>query len=249
MKAHFSHFFVILAFILVGLFLVHTLNLSIPVSVTTSTISSELSVVGEGKVDVVPDTAYVDVGLFVENIQTADLAQKQITEKNNELIKAMKELGVADSDMKTSNFSVNPNYVYDGGRNRATGYNGNVTLTVKTKDTSLAARIMETATKVGANQIQGTRFTVDEPEKYREEARDKAIANAKEQAEKLASSLGISLGQITNIVESSPGMVSPYMYADKAMAQGMGGGNAASPELQPGQQTITSTVTLYFEKR
>ena len=94
----------------------------------------------------------------------------------------------------------------------------------------------------------GTNYSVESPEKYREQARNKAIANAKEQAQKLANELGIRLGKVTNIVESTnDNGPFPMMYKTEAVS--LGGGNAPSADLQPGTQTISSSVTLYFEKR
>lgn len=247
MKSRYTPYVVGLLTIFVLLFGARLLGLSVPVTVTTSTVSSELSVVGEGKVDVVPDTAYVDIGVAVQNVATAQEAQKQIADRNNALVAAMKELGVKEEDIKTSNFSVNPNYVYDGSRQSINGYIGNVLITVKAPEIALAEKIVEKAAATGANQIQGTRFVVDAPEKYREQARDKAIANAKDQAQKLASSLGITLGRVTNIVEASSSMP-PILYSEKAVGN-MGGDGRVTPDFQAGTQTITSTVTLYFEKR
>ena len=93
----------------------------------------------------------------------------------------------------------------------------------------------------------GTNYSIDKPENYQEQARSKAITNAKEQAQKLASQLGIRLGKVTNIVESTiDNGPRPMLY--KAEAMSLGGKAAPAPDLQPGTQTITSTVTLYFEK-
>lgn len=231
------------------LLLIKTFNVSYPLNlmITTTTKSTELSVVGEGKVDVVPDTIYVDLGISVTNVATAEEAQKKIDEVNNKIIDSLKTLGVDKKDIKTSNYNITPAYSYfPNAENKITGYNGNATVNVKLKDTKLATQVISEGTRAGANQVQGTRFVVDKPEKYREEARNKAIANAKEQAEKLSKELGISLGKIVNIVESTGGR-EIYPVYDKALPMvGAGGGG---PTLEPGTQTVTSTVTLYFEKK
>ena len=98
------------------------------------------------------------------------------------------------------------------------------------------------------SHIGNINYTVENPEKYREEARDQAIANAKTQAQKLANQLGIHLGKVSNIVESStnPGPI-PFAQSDmKTLA--IGSNAPVQPAIQPGTQTIDSTVTLYFEK-
>ncbi len=228
-----------------GLALINGLGLSVPLSVTTTQRASELSVVGEGKVDVVPDTAYIDVGVTVNDAATVKEAQQSIDKTNNAIVAAMTKLGVKKADIKTSNYSVYPNQVFEGSTSRITGYNGNVTITIKVNDTQKASQVIAAATTAGANQIQGTRFVVEDPQKYRVEAREKAIANAREQAQKLAKDLDIKLGKVVNIVEYSPSSEVP-MYSE-SMKAGLGGGGG--PQIEAGSQTINSVVTLYFEKK
>lgn len=231
------------------LLLIKTFDVSYPLNltITNTTRTSELAVVGEGKVDVVPDTIYVDLGISVTNVATAERAQEKIDEVNNKIIDALKTLGVDKKDIKTSNYNITPAYSYfPNTENKITGYNGNATVNVKLKEAKLASQVISKTTEAGANQVQGTRFVVDEPEKYREEARNKAIENAREQAQKLSKELGISLGKIVNIVESSGGD-QPYPIYDKMIAGAPRG--SEGPQLEPGTQTVTSTVTLYFEKK
>jgi uncharacterized protein YggE len=234
-------------FLVVFLYVVKTFDISYPLKVTIANAPQDLAVVGEGKVEVIPDTAYVDVGITVNNSPTVEEARGKIDKINTLLIAGVKKLGIDPKEIKTSNYSVYPTYTYEGGTNRITGYDGNATITVKTKKTSSVPSIIEAATQAGANQINNTRFVVDNPATYREEARAKAIQNAKDQAEKIASSLGIKLGKVTNVVESLSGGSTPrpIMYA-KTADSGMGGGGAS---LEAGSETVTSTVTLYFEKR
>lgn len=245
-----SNFLSAVIFSIVGLFVIKLFNISYPITVVNTSRSSELAVVGEGKVVVVPDTAYVDAGIMIDRATTVSEAQNKINEINNKIITALKGVGVEKNDIKTSNYSINPNYKYTNNENRVDGYNGNVSIEIKVKDPQLAARVIEVVTAAGANQINGSRFVVGKPEMYREEARNAAIKNAKDQAQKIAKDLGIKLGKITNIVESSPdqNIFPVYSKMDSAMLR-TGGGGGGSPEIEQGSQTITSVVTLYFEKK
>lgn len=242
-----KNFVWILFSVLVFLFLIKVFDVSYPLTVTTSSKSTELSVTGEGKVEVTGDTAFVDAGVTVSDVATVEDAQKRMNEVNNNIVAYMKKLGISKSDIKTSNYSIYPNYSSgQGEESRIKGYNGNVTISIKVKNISVVSKVIEEVTKAGANQVQGVRFTVDKPEKFREEARNKAIENAKDQAKKLAKSLGIRLGKVSNIVESSPDRVFPYAFRSAQAIEGVGG---AGPQVEPGSQTITSVVTLYFEKK
>ena len=234
------------------LWIVNYFNISYPLTVTSRAASGELAVVGEGKVDITPNNASVDLGIVTSDAKSVDDAQKQINTVNNGIVENLKKLGIDKADIKTSNYSIMPSYDYTkGGTGTITGYNGNTTVTVKVKDTVKLPDVIAAATKGGANQVMGTNYSVESPEKYREQARNKAITNAKEQAQKLATELGIRLGNVTNIVESSSGGGPVPMMYEKSVTNmdSRGGTNAPIPELQPGTQTITSTVTLYFEKR
>ena len=229
--------------IMLSLAMVNLFKLSLPVTITTSARTSELAVVGEGKVNVVPDTEYISLGVGVNNGASVDAVQSTINQTNNKIISAMKNLGIDKKDIQTSNYSINPDYNEKGLKSDT--FSGNVTIQIKVKNTGLASQVISESTKAGANEVQATRFSVERPEDYREQARQKAIKNAKDQAEKIAKELGIHLGKVTNIVESSAGGGVP-MYA---MKMDYAAGSAPqNPDIQAGNQTISSTVTLYFEK-
>lgn len=200
--------------------------------------------VGEGKVDVTPDTASINAGISVTNAASVQAAQNQVDTINNKIIAEMTALGIEKKDIQTSNYSVNPNYNYDGVRS-IDGYNANAQVSIKTQQLDLVSQIISKATEAGANEIYGVNFSIDDPSKFREQARDEAIANAKEQAKKLADQLGIELGDITNIVEADQGGPVPYLRS--AAMEGAGGGGG--PAIEPGTQTVQSTVTLFFEKK
>lgn len=241
-------FFSATVFIVLALFIIKFFDISYPITVVNTTRSSELAVVGEGKVEVTPDTAYVDAGITVDKASSVTEAQKKINEINNKIINALKGIGIEKADIKTSNYSISPNYRYENNENKVDGYNGNVTVEIKVRDPQLASQVIEAVTTAGANQIQGSRFVVDKPELYREEARNLAIKNAKDQANKIAKDLGIKLGKVTNIVESSPDRSILPVYA-KSSADSMMIGGGGGPIIEQGSQTLTSVVTLYFEKK
>jgi uncharacterized protein YggE len=245
-----SNFASALVLTLIFLSLIKFFNIAYPLSLTSTNRSSELAVVGEGKVEVIPDTAYIDLGIVVNKANSVEEAQKQIDSINNKIINAMQKLGIKKGNVKTSNYSIYPNYLYENGQNIIDGYNGNVTVTVKVTNPTLASKVVSEGTANGANQVQGTRFVVDEPNKYRAEAREKAIKNAKEQAAKIAQDLGIRLGKVVNLIETTPGTYDGQLEAKMLTSSGgVGAGGQYDTDFQQGSQTVTSVVTLFFEKR
>lgn len=277
-------FIAITVFVLLVLVKIFNISYPIELRVVNSNVQSEMAVTGTGKVDVVPDVAYIDAGITISRAKSAEEAKTRMTTVNNKIIEAVKALGIEKEDITTSNFSINPEYDYSGNpipldavtepaagsgvagssgtqaipekivppvepsRSRIVGYNGTATVAVKVRDSSKTAMVIQKVTEAGANNVGSPRFAVDSPEKYQEQAREKAITNAKEQAQKLAKQLGIRLGGITNMVENGGYPVPVY---DRAYGGTMMNAEAKSvpPTIEEGQQTVTSTVTLYFERK
>ena len=245
-KAVTSTYAAILVMTVIALAIIKFFNISYPLAVTSYSSTSELSVTGEGKIDVVPDTAVVEVGVVVNNAETAKGAKDELTKINNEILASLKKMGVQKESVKTTNISVYPNYSYNGSVSDIVGYNGNANLSVKVSPDK-ASQVVDISTQAGANEVRGPNFSVENPDTYREQARNKAIQNAKEQAQKLASRLGIKLGKVVNIVESTSTSGGIYPATYSMAKEGMGGGG--SPSYEPGSQTVSSVVTLYFEKK
>lgn len=240
-------FIVVTALVVVtSLFVIRGFRLSLPLSITNLQAPVDLAVVGEGKVTAVPDVAYVDAGIVVNSGNSVDEVQKKIDTINNAILAALTKLGIAKADITTSNYSITPNYNYSPtGQNSINGYNGNAAITIKVKDLSKVSSVIAEATLAGANQVNGARFEISDPNVYRAAARDLAISNAKAQAQKLATSLGLKLGKVTNIVESGTSPTPYPMYGGGVSSLDA---KAEAPQIEAGTQEVSSTVTLYFEK-
>jgi len=249
-KSFLFDFFIIIGSIVFALFVIKTLNIAYPVNIVTTTKTAEstqLIVSGEGRMEVTPDTAYIDAGISVKE-PTVTAAQTKISQVNNEILSALERLGVKKADIKTTNYSVQPNTAYINHDTQVTGYNGTAVVTIKTKDPQLASSIIDAVVKAGANEIRGTRFIVENPDIYREKARNMAIENAKTQAANMAKNLGFKLGKVENIVESG-GDRQPFSLSKyDAMPVTGGGLGSSAPTIEEGSQTVVSNVTLYFEK-
>ena len=157
----------------------------LPISVvqTTTNKQSSFEVSGETSITTVPDKAQVDLGITV-NASTVKSAQDQANNVINDITKSLKEMGVEEKDIKTQNYSINPDYDYSSGSQRIIGYNVNATLEVTLKDFAKLNDAIDAATSLGANQVHGVSFSLSE-EKQKEiekQARKEAIADAKEKA-------------------------------------------------------------------
>jgi len=201
-----------------------------------------ISISGQGKVTGIPDIATIEVGLMTEKPDVAS-AQKENTLKMNRLIKKLKELGVEEKDIQTSYYNIYPQYDWPEGKQVLRGYQVNQGVSTKIRNLSKVGDILAAAGEGGANQVSGLSFNIDDPEKLRQEARIKALQNAKEKAEALAVVAGVELGKIVSFSEYSE--APSYTY--KAMEGLGGGGEAPAPTVEKGSMDIVVNVTISYE--
>lgn len=203
---------------------------------------NQITVSGEGKVYAKPDIALVSLGVETTGLTTSDVISKN-TAKMNAVIQAVKDSGVEQKDIQTTNYNLAPLYNWTEAAGRVfQGYTLTQNLQVKIRDFSKVGDILQQAVVKGANLTSNLQFTIEDPEQYKQEARQKAVEQAKEKADNLASASGITLGKLINVYEN-------YVYPmyESAKAVGLGGGGVVpSPTIEPGQNEISITVNLTY---
>jgi uncharacterized protein len=202
-----------------------------------------LSVSGNGTVYLAPDIAYIYIGVHSEDPAIATAVSNNNTQAQA-LVDALKNAGVAEADIQTSNFNVYLNQTYDKQTGQSTGsdYAVDNTVNITVRELTKLGSLLNTAVSAGANNISGITFDVADKTTAMAQARQKAMENAASLASELAQTAGATLGEIQNISYSdvSP---SPYSY-------GMGGGGASAPNasvpIQPGKTEISVTVSVTY---
>ncbi|MCL5675731.1 MAG: SIMPL domain-containing protein [Patescibacteria group bacterium] len=239
----------VILIIVLSFWILNKLNISLPLSmVSTVTNKNDVFTVdGQGKVTAKPDTAQINLGVTV-NGNSVSQVQSQANETMNKITSDLKNLGASDKDIKTTNYSLNPNYDYRSGSQKIIGYVINIYLTVKTKDFNKINQMIDAATKDGANQVGGLSFVVDDPSKFENEARKLAIDNAKQKAQKIANEAGLRLGRVLNVSESQQPRPQPVLM-NAAKAVDLGGAPEESTQVEPGSTEIVINVTLSYETR
>lgn len=200
---------------------------------------------GTGEVTIVPDTVLLSIGV-TKSASTVEIAKSQVNAVANKISQDLKGLGIDIKDIQTTNFSVNPQYDYSRGDQKITGYTVDTSMNVKLQPIDKANSAVDIVTKDGANQVGGVQFTVDDAKQksLEDEARKKAIEDAKQKAQSLANAAGIHLGRIVDIQESGGNNPRPYtpMLMDAAAKS-----VSDSTQLNPGENKITSMITLSYE--
>ena len=205
-----------------------------------------LNVNGAGQVSLTPDIAYIYVGVHTENASASD-AMTENNSRTQVMIDALKKAGIDEKDIRTTNFSIWQQDKYDPLTGQPSGvkvYSVDNTVYVTVRKLDSLGSLLDTLVKAGANNINSIQFDVADKTAAIKQARDAAVQDAKTQAQELAAVAGVTLGEITSVsfYEATP---SPVM--DGFGKGGGGGAEAAAVPIQPGQMTLTVTVSMTYE--
>lgn len=217
---------------------------------------SVISVSGKGEVVAVPDIATFSFSVEKESLFVAD-AQAEVARRTNDLLAFLKKNGVAEKDIKTAGYNIYPRYEYlkvgrgeeylpsSEGRRELVAYAVTQSITVKVRALADAGKLLSGIGELGATNVSGLSFDFDKRDELVREARNKAIADARSEAEKLAKALGVRL---VRIVSYNEGGGYPVYYAkSEAASYGMGGDGTVVPQVPVGEDKIVSQVIVSYE--
>jgi uncharacterized protein YggE len=195
-----------------------------------------ISVTGEATVSVPPDLAEVDGGVASE-AKTA----REASEANNaamaKVLAALKGAGIDAKDIQTSRLSLQPQSAPNRtGPSAVVGYRASNRVTIRVRDVTKVANVIDTLVGAGANEIGGINFMVSQASKLLDEAREQAVADARRKAEIYARAAGVTLGAPLNISEEGSPGPTPF----RKMAAGM----AVSAPVAQGEETLAVTVSV-----
>ena len=208
---------------------------------TASSADSGISVTGTGKVSVKPDIAITTIGIQVTGSSLSD-ATSQANSKMSAVIDKIKSMGVADKDIQTTNYSVQPITNQPKSSNEPptiTGYRINNQVSVTVRKIDDLGKILDAAVAAGANSIYGVSFSVADPTPYEQQARAAAVKDAMDQATELAKAGGITLGKIVSISEN---VAAPRPVFAAAAPLGV----ASSVPVETGETQISVSVDVRF---
>lgn len=211
---------------------------------STPEVKPQLTVSGTGLVRVSPDTASINLGVATQDTDVAQaVAASNLAAEA--IITAVKNLGVAPEDVRTTYFNVSPQPMYDqnGQPTGQTNYWVNNSLVVTLRQVDQLGAVLQAAVDAGANSINGISFDLTDKTQAEEQARQAAIADAQQRAERLATAAGTTLGEVFSIYTGgySYGAIN---YVEAASSAGSAGG--ATVPIAPGTFDVRIDVTLAY---
>jgi uncharacterized protein YggE len=195
-----------------------------------------ISVTGEATVLVPPDLAEIDGGVTSE-AKTAREASEANNAAMGKVLQALKGAGIEEKDVQTARLSLQPQSAPNrSGPSAIAGYRASNRVTVRVRDVTKVANVIDTLVGAGANEIGGINFVVSQASKLLDEARERAVADARRKAEIYAKAAGVTLGAPLSISEEGNSAPVPY----RRMAAGM----AVSAPVAQGEETLAVTVSV-----
>lgn len=204
-----------------------------------------ISVAGHAEINVEPDIAMLDGGVTTE-AKEAGTAAADNAKIMAAIFDALKGAGIADKDLQTTNFSIQPVWPAkrpDANRSedvQIVGYRVSNRVRVKVRDMTRVASVLDAMVKAGANDIGGISFVVSEQDKRLDDARAEAMRDAKRKADIFARTAGVKLGAPLSISESGSAPPRPMAYRSLAPA-------AEAAPIAHGEQTLQVHLSVTYE--
>lgn len=184
---------------------VHAWVLALALAVPTLSYGGEIVVHGQGSVEQAPDMATITLGSQFAAKQ-ADDALDQVSEATAEVLATLAELGVEAKDVQTSGLYLNPvwddSYNRHGGRN-IRGYSAGNTVHIRVRDLEKLGELLDQVVEDGANTFNGLSFGLQDATDAKNEARRRAVVDARAKAELYAEATGVALGKIVELTDGA----------------------------------------------
>ena len=202
----------------------------------------QISVTGQAEVMAAPDMAVITLGVTNEDPE-AGAAMRATSDAVARILGRLGDLGIDPRDMQTRQITLSPVWSEPrepgAERRRITGFMASNTLSLRVRDLGALGPILDAVIADGANEFNGLRFGVQDPEPLQEEARRRAVADAMAKARTLAEAAGVTLGPVMSITEHRSG--GPVPMAEMAMRDMGGGAPVAAGEIG-----VDAQVSLVF---
>ena len=211
-----------------------------------------LTVTAQGSSTRTPDLASYSAGVTTQGA-TATEALSANSAQMTRVVAALKQAGIADRDIQTSNLNLNPIYSqpkrlpdgnYEDGPQRIVGYQATNTVSVRQRKLADMGKVIDALVRAGANQVNGPNFMLAEPDAAQDEARVEAMRDARDRADLYAKAAGLRVLRILSISESGGYSPQPVMYMRKEMAMDAA---APPPPVAAGELEMNVSVTVQFE--
>lgn len=231
--------------------------------------SALLSLSAEGRSRRVPDLAVFNAGVVTQGANAAE-ALSANSRQMERVVAAIKRAGIAERDIQTSSISLQPRYSNperdamirarelrqpyvppaQPEAPRIIGYEARNSVQIRVRQLGEMGKIIDTLASVGANEINGPSFTLDDQQQALDEARSEAIANGQRRAELYARATGMRVGRLLSVSEGGGYYPVQEIFVTGSRAGNIGGAPPPPPPpapVSPGELSLGVNVSMQFE--
>lgn len=213
-----------------------------PATAPVASDSTLLSVSARGQASRAPDVAGISAGV-VTQAADANAAMRENAAQTSRLMEAIRAAGVQSRDVQTAGISLSPTYRYvENEEPRITGYSASNTLNLKVRNLDQLGEVLDALVASGANNLHGPSLEIDQPEAVYDEARRKALEQARQRADMYAEALGLKVRRIMSISEGGGTPQARPLYAMRAVAQ-----DSMATPVAAGENTLEANLEIVFE--
>jgi uncharacterized protein YggE len=228
------------------------LGKGIGINTQTSYSGTGIHVTGTGVIKAQPDLAVVSLGVEATAKSVAE-AREEAARAMSAVVAALHAAGVADRDIATRYFSIQPQYEYRsstfGGESVLVGYRVSNQVTAKVRDLDEVGSVVDAAALAGSDnaRVNGISFTLEDGAAAEQQARELALADVLAKADTYAQGLGVQRGQLAFVAESSYSAY-PKTLDERAFAAADGAIGEATPTIISADElTVSVTIQAVFD--
>lgn len=217
------------------------LSASLPIIALAATLpdAPHVVVAARGEVEAMPDIARLQLQIS-ETSDSAVKAKSAVDQRSAQVLNAVAEQGVPESDIRASQIRVYPDYDWQDGKRVLRGQRVERSVDITLTDLSRYGALLDALVNAGISELGNVSFDLSRREALQAEAVQAAIADANAKAEVLAAGFGRKLAGVYHIDE---GASAPVVYERAMMMDAKVG--AQAPMLV-GTETVSASLTVVF---
>ena len=204
----------------------------------------KLTISAEGKIEAVPDIAKLSLSVMTEGKEEKQ-AKNDNAIKTNAVLDYLQTAGVEKKDIQTQIVQVSPKYDWTDGKSTIIGYTMTQSLNVTIRALDKAGEIVAGAVDKGANEVGSLQYDFSDSEGLKQKARQLALQNARQKADELAKTAGISLGKLITFSEQN--ISSPMLSNYRAFEASDKVNSTISAPITPGTSEVIATISVTYE--
>ena len=208
----------------------------------SAAVSEGITAQGHGEVKVKPDIALITLTVTTQSTNQGE-AVSQNAVQTTSVLAALRGIAIADKDIETQSYTVQPQYDYKPSPPVLTGYQVQNSVQVTVRDLTKVGLVIDKATAGGASEVGGVSFDLSDRAAAQSEALSQAVMSAKRKAGVMASAAGVDLGRLLSITEGTISAPIRPIFAMRAMASAQ---SAPETPISDQQITVSADATLVY---